>query len=114
MRSTAKNKHKVQTTMANTKESIKVDIKAYIQNNGGAYSDWYVGIASDPKERLFTDHNVSEKGGEWIHREAESSSAAREVEEYFINTLGTDGGSGGGDYSTKSVYAYKKTSTTKE
>jgi len=63
MRSTAKNKHKVQTTMTNTKESIKVDIKAYIQNNGGAYSDWYVGIASDPKERLFTDHNVSEKGG---------------------------------------------------
>ncbi|PIQ92489.1 MAG: hypothetical protein COV70_00475 [Parcubacteria group bacterium CG11_big_fil_rev_8_21_14_0_20_39_22] len=114
MRSTAKNKHKVQTTMTNTKESIKVDIKAYIQNNGGAYSDWYVGIASDPKERLFTDHNVSEKGGAWIYREAESSSAAREVEEYFINTLGTDGGSGGGDYSTKSVYAYKKTSTTKE
>lgn len=100
--------------MANTKESIKTDIKAYIQQNGGAYSDWYVGVASGPRERLFNDHNVAEKGGVWIYREAESSSAAREVEEYFINTLRTDGGSGGGDYSTKSVYAYKKTSTTNE
>lgn len=100
--------------MANTKESIKTDIKAYIQKNGGAYSDWYVGIASDTRERLFNEHNVSEKSGSWIYREAEGSSAAREVEEYFINMLGTDGGSGGGDYSTKSVYAYKKTSTTNE
>ena len=100
--------------MANIKESIKVDIKAYIQKNGEAYSDWYVGIASDPRERLFNGHNVTEKGGAWIYREAENSSAAREVEAYFVNTLGTDGGSGGGDYSTKSVYAYKKTSTTKE
>lgn len=100
--------------MADTKESIKADIKAYIQKNGSVYSDWYVGIASDPRARLFNDHNVSEKGGAWIYREAESSNAAREVEEYFINTLGTDGGSGGGDYSTKSVYAYKKTSTTNE
>lgn len=100
--------------MANTKESIKTDVKAYIQKNGGAYSDWYVGIASDPKERLFTDHNVSEKNGAWIYREAESPSAAREAEEYFVKTLGTDGGSGGGDYSTKYVYAYKKTPSTTE
>lgn len=100
--------------MANTKESIIIDIKAYIRKNRGAYSDWYVGIASDPKERLFNDHNVGERSGAWIYCEAEGSSAAREVEEYFINTLGTDGGSGGGDYSTKSVYAYKKISTTNE
>ena len=100
--------------MANTKESIKTDIKAHIQKCGGSYSDWYIGIASDPKQRLFNDHNVDEKNGAWIYQEAESSSAAREVEEYFVNTLGTDGGSGGGDYSTKHVYAYKKTSSTNE
>jgi len=100
--------------MADTKESIKTDIKTYIQKNGGVYSDWYVGIASDPRDRLFNDYNVNENGGAWIYREAESSSAAREVEEYFVNTLGTDGGSGGGDYSTKYVCAYKKTSSTNE
>lgn len=100
--------------MASPKETIKSEIKAHIQTCGGGYSDWYVGIASDPKQRLFTDHNVDEKNGAWIYREAENSTAAREVEEYFINTLSTDGGSGGGDYSTKYVYAYKKTSYTKE
>jgi len=29
-----------------------------------------------------------------------------------VNTLGTDGGTGGGDDSTSSVYAYKKNSHT--
>jgi hypothetical protein len=88
--------------MATSKETIKTEIKAYIQRNGGTYSDWYVGIVSDPRNRLFRDHNVSENGGAWIYREAESSSAAREVEEYFVNLLGTNGGSGGGDYRVKS------------
>jgi hypothetical protein len=100
--------------MINTKESIKADIEAYMQKRGGSYSDWYVGIASDPKQRLFNDHNVDEKNGAWIYRKADSSSVAREVEECFVNTLGTDGGSGGGDYSTNYVYAYKKTSYTNE
>lgn len=100
--------------MASSKEIIKSGIKTHIQKCGGAYSDWYVGIASDPKQRLFNDHNADEKNGAWIYREAEGSSAAREIEEYFINTLGTDGGSGGGDYSTKYIYAHKKTSHTKE
>ena len=100
--------------MANSKETIKTEIKEHIQKCGGKYSDWYVGIASDPKERLFTDHNVDEKKSAWIYRECENSSVAREIEEYFIDTLGTDGGSGGGDYTTRYVYSYKKTSNTKE
>lgn len=100
--------------MASPKETIKSEIRACIQKYGGPYSGWYVGIASDPKQRLFSDHNVDEKNGAWIFVESESSSAAREVESYFINIVGTDGGSGGGDYSTKYIYVYKKTSSTKE
>jgi len=100
--------------MAKSKETIKWEIKEYIQNGGGSYSNWYVGIASDPRQRLFNDHNIEEKSGYWIFRECESSNVAREIEEYFINTLGTDGSPGGGDYFTKYVYAYKKTSSTTE
>ena len=96
------------------KETVKLEIEKYIQNSGESYSDWYVGIASDPRKRLFNDHNVDEKSGHWIFRECENSSVAREIEEYLINTLGTDGNPGGGDYSTKYVYAYKKTSSTIE
>lgn len=100
--------------MTKSKAVIKQEIRDHIKSRGGGYSDWYVGIASNPRERLFDDHSVDQQNGRWIYRECESSAAAREVEEYFVNTLGTDGGSGGGDQSTRSVYAYKKTSYTKE
>ncbi len=100
--------------MAKSKETIMSEIKQYIINGGGSYSGWYVGIAADPRQRLFTDHGVNEKEGLWIFRECDISTLAREIEEYFVNTLGTDGGSGGGDYSTKYVYAYKKTPSTTE
>jgi hypothetical protein len=100
--------------VAKSKETVKQEIKEHIKSRGGAYSDWYVGIAADASQRLFNDHNVDRKKDYWIYRECESSGAAREVEEYFTNTLGTDGGPGGGDQSTRSVYAYKKTSNTKE
>jgi hypothetical protein len=48
-----------------------------------------------------------------IFEVAESNKKAREIEGFFINTLKTDGGSGGGDLNAIMVYAYKKTPTTK-
>jgi len=90
--------------MAKSKETIKAEIKAHIQSRGGGYSDWYVGIATDPQSRLFDDHNVDKENGRWVYRECENSRVAREIEEYFVDTLGTDGG-GGGDSSTRHVYA---------
>ena len=100
--------------MAITKEAAKKHIKDHIQNNGGNYSAWYAGIASDVNQRLFSDHNVDEKNGQWAWAECESADAARDVEDYFFNTLGTKGGPGGGDRTTKYIYAYKITSSTKE
>lgn len=100
--------------MAKSKPEIIADIKTYINNLTSKYSDWYVGIASDPQKRLFTDHTVNKDSDLWIYRECATSDIAREVEEYFVNTLKTDGGPGGGDYSTKYVYAYKKSTQTTE
>jgi hypothetical protein len=91
---------------------IKSDIKEYIQKGGGGYRAWYVGISKDARARLFNDHDVQENNGWRIYRQAENSTAAREVESYFVNTLGTDGGPGGGDQKADYVYAYKKTSHT--
>ena len=101
--------------MVETKEQIISDFKDYIAKNSSAsYSDWYVGIASKPEERLFTDHNVKKVGDYWIYSEAQSTSIAREIEQYFIEQFKTDGGTGGGDNTTKWVYAYRMTSTTEE
>lgn len=100
--------------MANTKEQAKKHLKDHIESCGGGYSKWYVGIASDVRQRLFSDHNVDEKNGQWAWAECENADTARDVEHYFVNTLGTQGGPGGGDRTTKYVYAYRISSSTKE
>ena len=79
---------------------------AYIHKRGASYSQWYVGVAADPRERLFNDHRVNEQTDSWIYDACSSSNEARAVEQHFI-AQGTRGGPGGGDASTKSIYAYK-------
>lgn len=96
-----------------TANRVAAEIKAHIDSRGGPHSSWYVGIATDPRDRLFSQHGVDEKNGNWVYRTLSTSAEAREIEDYFVNTLGTDGGPGGGDHDTKSVYAYRKTSGTK-
>ena len=98
--------------MAKNKQEIIDDIDAHIGRYGGGYSTWYVGISKDAKDRLFNGHSVKEKKDTWIYRTASSSQVAREVEDYFVNTLGTDGDTGGGDNNSDMVYAYKKAAHT--
>jgi hypothetical protein len=95
--------------MAKSKQEIIADIAGYFK--GTAYKNCYVGITSDVESRLFGDHNVSEENGRWIYRTASSNSIARDVEKHFVDAS-MDGGPGGGDYTSKIVYAYKKTSYT--
>lgn len=89
------------------------DIDAYIRKCGGAYSAWYCGIASSPRNRLFSDHQVAENGGAWIYRDCGTDTVARRVEDRFLGA-GCKGGGGGGDRGTRYVYAYKITPTTSE
>ena len=94
--------------MPKSKQKIIDDIESHIQKRGGDNSDWYVGISKDARDRLFNGHSVKEKKDVWIYRKASSSEVAREIEDYFVNTLNTDGGTGGGDETSDKVYAYKK------
>jgi len=93
--------------MINTE--IVNDIKNHADKEGGGYRNWYCGIASDPDQRLFNDHNVpwGENKAWWIKGNAGSEQSARDTEDYLVQ-LGFDGGIGGGDYTTIHVYAYKK------
>ncbi len=87
-----------------TAQEIIQDFKEYINND--LYNNWYVGITSNINQRLFTDHNVRENGSGWIHAPGNSNDIARSVEKYFLD-LGCNGGTGGGDNTSKIVYAYK-------
>ena len=98
--------------MVKSEQQIKTDIQAYINQRGGAYGVWYVGISKSAQDRLLNGHSVDEKNDQWIYRTANSSAAARNVEDYFVKTLGTDGSGGGGDENSDMVYAYKKNGRT--
>ena len=76
-----------------------------IHRQGGRYSSWYCGIASDWADRLFNDHKVTRKGHWYIARQCFNDSDARSVERALLE-LGCKGGGGGGDRSTVFVYAY--------
>ena len=97
--------------MADTKDKIVSDIQNYMSKFGGRWCDWYVGISKDARNRLFVEHKVDEQGGAWVYCQAVSSPVARDAESFFVNTQGTDGGTGGGDETADMVYAYKKTGT---
>lgn len=100
--------------MTSTKQEIINDIDGHIKKEGGGYKTWYVGISKDAKDRLFNGHSVKEQGDWWVYRQATSSSAAREIEKYFLEVKGTDGGPGGGENDADYVYAYKKTAHSRE
>lgn len=100
--------------MAESKQAIIDAIKNLIKNNGGNYSEFYVGIAKDPEDRLFNYHDVDKASGIYDYWEAYDDESAREVEKYCIDTLGTKGGGGGGDENSDNVYAYKITPDTDE
>jgi len=99
--------------MARTKEQIIGDITRHIQTRGGSYRDWYVGVGTDARDRLFTTHEVRPKVDRWILRRAESPEAAREVATYFTGTLAVDGKLDPDDGAADAVYAYRKSAHTK-
>lgn len=94
-----------------TSQQIVNDITNYVFKIGGLYKEWYIGITSDGRQRLFNDHQVNENTDNWIFAPADTNEIARYTETYFLNQ-GYDGGTGGGDTSSKIVYAYKKNGRT--
>jgi hypothetical protein len=96
-----------------TPQIAVIGIHNYIQNYGGPNSAWYCGVAAEPRQRLFVDHNVNQALDSWIYRDCGSDAMARAVEQYFL-VRGCKGGPGGGDRTTRFVYAYKITMTTVE
>lgn len=93
-------------------EKIVSDILQYTGTTNT--SGWYVGIATDVKQRLFGDHNVQENGvAGWIYRQASCEKDCRDTESHLLEKYRFKGGTGGGDKPAY-LYAYKITSSTVE
>lgn len=67
-------------------------------------------MAKSQKE-IINEHKVVNGKNGYIIRTAEYDQDARDVEKHFLD-LGCDGGPGGGDETSKIVYAYKKAANT--
>jgi hypothetical protein len=69
-----------------------------------SWDGWYVGITADPNERVYEVHKASRYDS--IIVAIESAEAARSVEKYFKEDMGTAGDLGGG-MNPRFVYAFK-------
>jgi len=94
--------------MATGEAAIKLDIHTLMLTHGGEPHDYYVGISSNPVVRLAQGHGVKLDQDPFVRPEASSAQVARAVKKYFVEEVGTDGGTGGGDQTGKHVYGYKK------
>jgi len=100
------------TQMAETDVKIIVKIKNYIEQHGGDFPSWYVGLGAYPQEKLLA-HGVNLNQDPCIYLTAVSAENARNVERYFVGHLGTDADTHEcTDENALSVYAYKKTLST--
>lgn len=83
----------------------RLEIRAFIDRSRAPNSEWYVGVAADPDERL-REHGLQE--ADWyIVRRLASAEAARRVAEALLK-LECDGSAGGDDETATAVYAYWK------
>lgn len=100
--------------MAKDRQTIISEFKEYMNDHGGAATSWYVGVATDPEDRLFNEHSVQRNGDAWIYDEAYSAEAAASIEKYFIEIVGTDGSGGGWTGTSDWVYLYRKAPHTRQ
>jgi hypothetical protein len=91
-----------------TAQEVYNEIVAYLAVHYGTdfIKSWYVGIASNVDDRLFSDRHVDRENGGWIWRQALNAEHARAAEAMLLER-GHDGGPGGGDHSTTYVYAFR-------
>jgi hypothetical protein len=89
---------------AKSRSDIIGDMEDFIARNGGKFGDFFIGCTGAPKQMLFTQHKVQQKGDAWISRLAKDEMDAHDVVEYFRSTRGTK--SRKKDVSDTDLYVY--------
>ncbi len=88
-------------------ESIKKAIINRVESSKSVnYSAWTIGLTHDPDERKQQHEDDGKSIKYWDQWVAASLSDAEDIESYFINDKGMQGGTGGNLSSYKTVYVY--------
>lgn len=94
-------------------EAIITAFEKFMGQHGQYYGEFYVGIASDPIDRLTNGHGCDATVPNVYWTQPLHTNIVRDIENYFLQK-GARGGSGGGGFNTCYIYAYKITSGTRE
>jgi hypothetical protein len=94
-------------------QNIINEFEAFMVKHGQRYDQFYVGIATDPEDRLISGHNVTVDVPNIYWNTALDTDIIRAIEKYFLNQ-GCQGAPGGGDEDTNYIYAYFITNNTIE
>lgn len=70
------------------------------------YNLWRIGITNDISRRAAEHNDEGENIKYGLYWQADNLSDAQEIEAYFINTMGMNGGTGGALDDTRPVFVY--------
>ncbi len=72
-------------------QQVKFEFLSYIKEFDATFSNWCIGIADKPKQKLFEIHGVRDDQDPWLYKQLMSHRAARIVQDYFVGKLGAVG-----------------------
>lgn len=70
------------------KQQIIRSITAFFEDRGITWNRVYIGVTNNAEKRLFQDHNVDRREGDYIVCQSRSADEARSIEGYFSGTWG--------------------------
>lgn len=79
----------VKATSVNMIDVIE-KIDQYIRRHDWPYSEWCVGIADDPREKLERQQETEGETGPWIYTTAGNGEFARAIRQHFTEILGVN------------------------
>jgi hypothetical protein len=63
-------------------QQVKYEFLAYIKEFDPTFSNWYVGVADQPRQALFEHHGVRDAEDPWLYKQLLTNRAARPVQPY--------------------------------
>lgn len=92
--------------MTAANEAIIKGIQDNLKLNINEAKEWYVGLASNIRKKLFEEHKISEENGRWIYQTLANKEIAKEIKQHFVS-LGLKSEDSNDDQSGNIIFIYK-------